>query len=66
MPDNFIISFDGGNEHHNACLIISTKSSDGTLTILHTYHNKEAIHIWYIIKRAHLEPNIILLEDRGK
>lgn len=54
MPDNFIVSFDGGNgikgdEHCNACLLISTKEEDGSILVIHEYTNKEAIHLWYIM-----------------
>lgn len=65
MPDNFIISFDGSSAIDNACLMISTKDEEGALVVLHTYHNQEAIHIWYILTRAHLDPKITLIEDGG-
>lgn len=70
MPDNFIVTFDGdngikGNDKRNACLIISTKNKDGSLTVLHEYFNKEAIHLWYIIRSTHHDVDgITLLMER--
>lgn len=49
IPNNFIVSFDSGNPEKNACLLISTKDSNDVVTVLHAYHNKEAIHIWAIL-----------------
>lgn len=70
MPDNFIVSFDGGNgkigdEHCNACLLISTKNKDGSLSVLHEYFNKEAIHLWHIIRSTHHDiDGITLLAEK--
>ncbi len=71
MPKNFIVSFDSGDgkigtEHCNACLMICTRDED-VLTVLHTYHNEEAIHLYLLIINAGNEINgipITILEEK--